>query len=69
VTLSKVPKIGIWNFPACLRGVTLVVCAAHEGLKAAITRILGAAWQRCRVHFMRNAMAYSGKTQCRVVSA
>src|SRR4051812_44175138 len=52
-----------------LRGVKLVVSDAHDGLKAAITRVLGATWQRCRVHFMRNAMAYAGKTQRRVVSA
>jgi len=38
-----------------LRGVKLVISDAHEGLKAAITKILGAAWQRCRVHFMRKA--------------
>ncbi len=38
-----------------LRGVKLVVSHAHEGLKAAITRVLSATWQRCRVHFMRNA--------------
>ena len=30
-----------------LRGVKLVVSDAHEGLKAAIAKILGAAWQRC----------------------
>jgi putative transposase len=52
-----------------LRGVKLVVSDAHEGLKAAITKVLGATWQRCRVHFMRNAMAHAGKTQRRVVSA
>ena len=52
-----------------LRGVKLVVSDAHEGLKAAITKVLGATWQRCRVHFMRNAMAYAGKTQRRIVSA
>ena len=52
-----------------LRGVKLVVSDAHEGLKTAITKVLGATWQRCRVHFMRNAMAYAGKTQRRVVSA
>jgi len=52
-----------------LRGVKLVVSDAHDGLKAAITKILCAAWQRCRVHFMRNAMAYAGKTQRRIVSA
>ena len=52
-----------------LRGVKLVVSDAHEGLKAAITKVLGATWQRCRVHFMRNAMAHAGKTRRRVVSA
>ncbi len=52
-----------------LRGTKLVISDAHEGLKAAITKILSATWQRCRVHFMRNAMAYAGKTQRRIVSA
>ncbi|MBV8855109.1 MAG: IS256 family transposase [Sinobacteraceae bacterium] len=52
-----------------LRGVKLVVSDAHDGLKAAIAKILCATWQRCRVHFMRNAMAYAGKTQRRIVSA
>jgi transposase-like protein len=52
-----------------LRGVKLVVSDAHDGLKAAITKILSATWQRCRVHFMRNAMAHAGKTQRRIVSA
>ncbi len=40
-----------------LRGVKLVVSDAHEGFKAAITKVLCATWQRCRVHFMRNALA------------
>src|SRR5512147_170619 len=35
-----------------LRGVELVISDAHEGLKAAITRVLHATWQRCRVHLM-----------------
>ena len=52
-----------------LRGVKLVVSDAHEGLKAAITKVLDATRQRCRVHFMRNALAYAGKTQRRIVSA
>lgn len=52
-----------------LRGTKLVISDAHEGLKAAITKILSASRQRCRVHFMRNAMAYAGKTQRRIVSA
>jgi len=52
-----------------LRGAKLAISDAHEGLKAAITKVLCAAWQRCRVHFMRNALAYAGKTQRRIVSA
>jgi transposase-like protein len=52
-----------------LRGVKLVVSDAHEGIKAAITKVLRASWQRCRVHFMRNALAHAGKAQRRVVSA
>nr|WP_291989168.1 IS256 family transposase [Luteitalea sp.] len=41
-----------------LTGVRLVVSDAHEGLKQAISTVLhGAAWQRCRVHFMRNLLA------------
>src|ERR671916_316421 len=36
-----------------LRGVKLVISDAHDGLTAAINRIVGATWQRCRVHFMR----------------
>jgi transposase-like protein len=49
-----------------LRGTKLVISDAHEGLKAAITKSLSATWQRCRVHFMRNALAYAGKTQRRI---
>src|SRR2546421_3628064 len=52
-----------------LRGAKLVISDAHEGLKAAIVKVLVATWQRCRVHFMRNALAYAGKTQRRIVSA
>ena len=39
----------------------LVISDAHEGLKAAITRVLNATWQRCRVHTMRNLLAHAGK--------
>jgi transposase-like protein len=46
-----------------------VISDAHEGLKAAITRVLSATWQRCRVHFMRNALAYVPKGQNTVVAA
>jgi transposase-like protein len=52
-----------------LRDTKLVISDAHDGLKAAITKVLSATWQRCRVHFMRNALAYAGKTQRRIVSA
>jgi putative transposase len=52
-----------------LRGVKLVVSDAHEGIKAAVSKLLCAGWQRCRVHFMRNALAHAGKSGRRVVSA
>ena len=52
-----------------LRGVKLVISDDHKGLKAAATRILGATWQRCRVHFARNLLAHAGKQGRRVVSA
>ena len=52
-----------------LRGVKLVVSDAHEGIKAAVSKVLCATWQRCRVHFMRNVLAHSGKSGRRVVSA
>ena len=52
-----------------LRGVKLVVSDAHEGIKAAVAKVMHASWQRCRVHFMRNALAHAGKSGRRVVSA
>jgi putative transposase len=52
-----------------LKGVKLVVSDAHEGLKQAIARIVGASWQRCRVHSMRNALAYVPKGQHTMVAA
>jgi len=52
-----------------LRGVKLVISDAHEGLKSAAAKVLGASWQRCRVHFMRNALAHANKNGRRVVSA
>jgi transposase-like protein len=52
-----------------LRGVKLVISDAHEGIKATIGKVLNASWQRCRVHFMRNALAHAGKSGRRVVSA
>ena len=47
----------------------LVISDAHEGLKAAITRVVGANWQRCRVHFMRNALAHVPKGQNTMAAA
>ncbi len=52
-----------------LRGVKLVVSDAHEGLKAAVTKVLSATWQRCRVHFMRNVLAHAGKSGRREIGA
>jgi putative transposase len=52
-----------------LRGVKLVISDAHEGIKAAVAKVLNATWQRCRVHFMRNVLAHAGKNGRRVVSA
>jgi len=52
-----------------LKGVKLVISDAHEGLKAAIARVMGATWQRCRVHWMRNALAHVGKAQQSMAAA
>src|SRR3984957_1751017 len=52
-----------------LRGVKLVISDAHEGLKAAAAKVLGATWQRCKVHFLRNALAHAGKGQRQMVLA
>lgn len=52
-----------------LRGVKLVISDAHEGLKAAIAKTFGATWQRCRVHWMRNALAHVSKGQHTMVAA
>jgi transposase-like protein len=52
-----------------LRGVKLVISDAHEGLKAAVAKVLHASWQRCRVHFLRNVLAHAGRQGRRVVSA
>jgi transposase-like protein len=52
-----------------LRGVKLVISDAHEGIKAAAAKVLCATWQRCRVHFARNALAHAGRNGRRVVAA
>jgi len=52
-----------------LRGVKLVISDSHEGIKAAVAKVLHATWQRCRVHFMRNALAHASRQGRRVASA
>jgi len=53
-----------------LAGVQLVISDAHQGLKGAIAAALqGAGWQRCRVHFVRNALALVPKSAAQMVAA
>ena len=53
-----------------LDGVKLVISDAHAGLKTAIGSVLqGASWQRCRVHFMRDALALVPKSAQQMVAA
>jgi putative transposase len=53
-----------------LSGVRLVTSDAHRGLKGAIEAVLqGASWQRCRVHFMRNALSLVPKAAQQMVGA
>jgi putative transposase len=53
-----------------LGGVQLVISDAHTGLKHAITAvIIGAAWQRCRVHFLRNVLAQVPKASGEMIAA
>jgi transposase-like protein len=53
-----------------LTGVHLVTSDAHEGLRQAIAAVLhGASWQRCRVHFLRNALALVPKAAQQLVAA
>ena len=53
-----------------LSGVQLVVSDHHLGLKEAIASVfVGAAWQRCRVHFMRNVLARVPKASAQMVAA
>jgi putative transposase len=53
-----------------LGGVRIVISDAHEGLRTSIERVmLGAAWQRCRVHFLRNVLAKVPKGSAEMVAA
>jgi putative transposase len=52
-----------------LRGVKLVIADDHQGLRAAAGKVLHASQQRCRVHFMRNALAHVAAGQRQMVAA
>ncbi|MBB2158549.1 IS256-like element ISGdi8 family transposase, partial [Gluconacetobacter diazotrophicus] len=52
-----------------LRGVKLVVADAHAGLRAAAGRVFNATLQRCRVHWLRNALAHAHAKQRPAISA
>src|ERR1700730_18594915 len=53
-----------------LEGVRMVVSDAHEGLKSAIGAVLlGAAWQRCKVHFLRNVLGHVPRANAEMVLA
>jgi putative transposase len=52
-----------------LAGVQLVVSDAHEGLKQAIGQVLGTPWQRCTVHFLREALGHARREQQPMLAA
>jgi putative transposase len=53
-----------------VRGVRLVISDAHPGLKQAVAEVfVGASWQRCRVHFLRNVLALVPKSAQAMVAA
>ena len=73
--LGEVESGGFWvEFVRSLRsrglaGVRLAISDHHEGLKAAIARVLGCPWQRCTVHFVRDMHAHCRPSQRGLVSA
>ena len=75
VDLGEVESGGFWvEFLRALKarglsGVRLCVSDHHEGLKAAIARVLGCPWQRCTVHFVRDMHAHCRPSQRGLVSA
>src|SRR3954469_13186196 len=52
-----------------LVGVQLAISDAHAGLKAAIKRVLGCAWQRCTVHFLRDCLGHAREDQHGLLAA
>ena len=51
-----------------LDGVQLVISDAHAGLKNAIAQVLGAPWQRCTVHFLRDMLGHVSRAQQPLIS-
>ena len=53
-----------------LGGVDLVISDAHRGLQAAIRKTMqGSAWQRCKVHLVRNILSHVPRGQAEMVAA
>jgi transposase-like protein len=52
-----------------LVGVQLAISDAHPGLKAALAQVLGTAWQRCTVHFLRDCLGHARKDQHGLLAA
>jgi transposase-like protein len=52
-----------------LSGVKLVISDAHSGLKKAIAQVLGCPWQRCTVHFLREALGHTRREQQPMLAA
>lgn len=52
-----------------LVGVQPVVSDAHAGLKKAIAQVLGCPWQRCSVHFLREALGHARREQQPMLAA
>src|SRR4029450_6515508 len=52
-----------------LVGVQLVISDAHSGLKAAIAKALGAPWQRCTVHVLRDCLGHARRDQHGLLAA
>ena len=52
-----------------LVGVQLIISDAHEGLKNAIAKVLGAPWQRCTVHFLRDCLGHARRDQHGLLAA
>ena len=46
-----------------------MISGAYLGIKAAVSKVMNATWQRCRVHFMRNALAHATRSGKRMISA